>query len=123
MGFKLTPMIRRGDIWLIRDAKSMTQYEKGGHRPAVIVSNNKGNTYSPNVEIVFLTTKKKKPLPTHAKVYCNRDATALCETIQTIPKTSLIGFIRHCSQDEIDDLNSALIASLGIYEEDDHVEY
>ena len=41
---------------------------KEGGRPAVIVSNDVCNEHSRVVEVVFLTTKEKPPLPTHVKI-------------------------------------------------------
>ena len=39
-----------------------------GGRPAVIISNDIGNNAGPVLEIVYLTTQEKKPLPTHVKI-------------------------------------------------------
>ena len=59
---------RRGDIYYIRGAYG-TGSEQRGERPAIIVSNDTGNTYAPVVEVVYLTTKRKTIIPTH--VYIN----------------------------------------------------
>lgn len=104
----------RGDIWFVTGAKSVVGSEPAGSRPAVIVSNNKGNKFSPNVEVVFLTTKDKKPLPTHVPVLCKVPSTAMCENVQTVSKERLEDFIRSCSDTEMKAIDTALLCSFGI---------
>ena len=58
---------RRGDIFFITKG-AYTGSEQNGGRPGVIVSNDVGNKHSPNVEVVFLTSQEKNPLPTHGAV-------------------------------------------------------
>lgn len=103
--------VRRGDIWFI-DCKDSTGSEQHGVRPAVIVSNDVGNLHSPIVEVVWLTTAKKKELPTHVSI--NGYGTALCEQIHTVDKSRLLGFKRELSKKDILRINNALLISLGI---------
>ena len=104
----------RGDIWFVTGAKSVVGSEPAGSRPAVIVSNNKGNKYSPNVEVVFLTSKDKKPLPTHVPIIAKVPSTAMCENVQTVSKERLEDFIRSCTDKEMKAIDTALLCSLGI---------
>ena len=53
----------RGDIFYITPFYTVTGSEQRAGRPGVIVSNDANNKYSPNVEIVFLTSQEKKPIP------------------------------------------------------------
>lgn len=80
----------------------------------MIVSNDANNKYSPNVEIVFLTSQEKKPLPTHVPVMCRVPSTALCENIQTVSKDRLSTFIKSCTTKELKNIDNALRVSLGI---------
>lgn len=111
----------RGDIWFVRGGKAVVGSEPYGNRPAVIVSNNKGNKTSPNVEVVFLTTKDKKFLPTHAKVLCKTPSIALCENVQTVSKDRLIDYIRTCSKKEMKQIDKALLCSFGLENEEDYL--
>lgn len=104
----------RGDIWFVKGAKTVTGSEPAGDRPAVIVSNDKGNEFSPNVEVVFLTSRTKKPLPTHVPVLCKVPSTAMCENVQTVSKERLEDFIRSCSDKEMKAINAALLCSFGL---------
>lgn len=104
----------RGDIFFISSAP-VAGSEQGGHRPGVIVSNDLANRYSPNVEVVFLTSQEKKPMPTHVPVLCKVPSTALCENIQTVSKERLDGFVRSCTTEEMKKIDTALLCSLGIH--------
>lgn len=61
-------MIRRGDIYYIDSPPISTGCEQMFSRPAVVVSNEANNKFSPNVEVVYLTSQVKKPLPTHTAI-------------------------------------------------------
>ena len=74
--------VRRGDVVYVCDKPHC----KNPH-PAVIVSNNLNNTFSPTITVVYLTTKPKKPLPTHVTVLCKVPSIAMCERIYTLSKS------------------------------------
>ena len=105
--------VYRGDIFYIQMGSSVGSEQSAG-RPGVIVSNDMGNKHSPNVEVVFLTSKDKKPLPTHVDVFCKVPSTALCENIHTVSKERLGDFIKSCSTSEMKRIDEALLVSLGI---------
>lgn len=105
---------RRGDIYYIEAGGVCVGSEQKPGRPGVIVSNDLGNKYSSNVEVVFLTSQSKKELPTHVSVICKVPSTALCENIQTVSKERLGTFIRACSDNEMREIDNALLCSLGI---------
>lgn len=100
----------RGDIFFV----ATTGRTDKAWRPAVIVSNNKGNKYADQVEVVYLTTAEKKPMPTHVPVMCLEPSTALCEAVYTVGKTRLGEYIRCCSQQEMEGIDKALMISLGL---------
>lgn len=58
-------MIKRGDIYYIRDTRQSVGSEQRADRPAVIVSNNTNNKHSGVYEVVYMTTQPKTDLPTH----------------------------------------------------------
>lgn len=105
--------IYRGDIYYISSGSYVGSEQKSG-RPGIIVSNDTSNKHSPNVEVVFLTSQEKKPLPTHVGVICKVPSTALCENIQTVSKERLGDFIKTCTDSEMERINEALMLSLGI---------
>jgi mRNA interferase MazF len=114
-------VVSRGDIYYVcsgnRDA---TGSEQKTDRPAVIVSNNKGNEFSQIVEVVYLTgEEKKRYLPTHVQIMCKIPSTALCEQIASVSKSRLTEYVRTCSAAEMEKIDRALMVSLGIGKEPD----
>lgn len=109
--------IRRGDIWYI---SSTDDEETGGSlqesdRPAIIVSNNACNTHSSVVEIVYLTTRPKKRLPTHVIIdSARRRSTALCEQIDSVTIDKLLNKHGNCTAYEMSCIDKALAISLGL---------
>lgn len=73
--------------------------EQRGWRPGVVIQNNIGNRFSPNIIAVPLTTSMKKiSMPTHVVVEkddsgLSRDSVVLCENPQHISKDKLGSFI------------------------------
>jgi mRNA interferase MazF len=105
----------RGDIFYVRKHPLGTcGSEQDAGRPAVIVSNNKGNKFANQVEVVYLTTSEKKPLPTHVPVMGEMPSVALCESVFTVDKTRLAAYIRCCSEKEMAGIDKALMISLGL---------
>lgn len=108
--------VKRGDIFYIEN-KYATEYPSGiqnEHRPAIIVSNDTGNKFSNVVEVVFLTSQDKKPLPTHCTVLCRVPSIALCEQINTIHKDRIGDFVRTCTDKEMQAVDECIKASLGL---------
>lgn len=76
--------IMRAGIYYINNVKTYGR-EQHSNRPAVVISNNRNNRNSGTVTIVYLTGKRKKPMPTHCAVFSSgRRSTALCEQIDTV---------------------------------------
>lgn len=105
--------IFRGDIFYIMPGEADCFDLKAG-RPGIIVSNNMGNQHSDRVEVVYLTTKDKKPMPTHVDIICRQKSTALCEQITTVSKDRIGEFIKTCTTAEMKRIDEALMVSLGI---------
>lgn len=110
-----TPDIKRGDIFYIANSKYYaTDPENEAGRPAIVVSNDILNKSSSVVEVVYLTTRDKKPMPTHVGIICKIPSTALCETIYTVTKDRIGDFIKSCSAEEMAAIDKAMAVSLGL---------
>lgn len=108
-------MIHRGDIYYIQDRSYTRGSEQGGDRPGVIVSNDANNKHSPVVEVVFLTCKNKKQLPTHVPIKSAKyPSTALCENVYSVSVQTLGNYVGHCTDKEMQQINNALQVSLGL---------
>lgn len=106
--------VHRGEIYHIHEIEAVG-HEQHGDRPAIIVSNDVGNEHSPVVEVVYLTTQEKKPLPTHVQIYSSpRPSTALCEQIDSVDKIRLGGLIGRITEEEMHEIDKALAVSLEI---------
>lgn len=107
--------MKRGEIYYIKHRTTMGS-EIAGDRPAVIVSNNVLNETSTVLEVVFLTTKPKKHLPTHATIYATGvKSTALCEQVYSVSDALVGDYCATCNEAEMAELDDALRASLGLY--------
>lgn len=109
--------IHRGDVFWIADTQAAVGSEYTKTRPAVIVSNEANNRYSANLEIVWLTTANKKPLPTHVTLYsAPRVSVALCECVTTISKERLREYYCTLASEEMAHIDRAIRISLGLPE-------
>lgn len=111
-----TKEVKRGDIFYITYSKNFNDsysYDTAG-RPAVIVSDDHLNRGSEYVEVVYLTTKIKRDMPTHADVFCKSPSTALCETIHTVYKDRIGTYVRTVSDEEMKNIERGLRHSLGM---------
>ena len=106
---------KRGDIVYVNIGET-TGSEQSGKRPAVIVSNNKANTHSPVLIVVYLTTKKKNPLPTHARVMCIKPSIALCEEPTSVDISRIGEPFKTCTKKEMEEIDLALGIALGLKE-------
>lgn len=109
--------IKRGDIYWIEQNKyrpAVGSVQKPG-RPGIVVSNDSNNTYSLTLEIVYLTGKPKKPIPTHCTINSTtKPSTALCEQIQTISREQIREYIGTCSKEEMAEIDRCITISLGL---------
>ena len=106
--------VYRGEIYYIHETE-VSGNEQAGGRPGIIISNDVGNEHSPVVIVVYLTTKEKKPLPTHVKINtAEKPSTALCEQIETIYKGRIGKYIGQITDTEQKNLDKALAVSIGI---------
>lgn len=106
--------VYRGEIYYIHETE-VSGNEQAGGRPGIIISNDVGNEHSPVVIVVYLTTREKKPLPTHVKINtAEKPSTALCEQIETVYKGRIGKYIGQITDTEQKNLDKALAVSVGI---------
>lgn len=105
--------VKRGDIWYVDLGDSLGNSVQAGKRPCIVVSNNTCNRHSGVINIVPVTTRTKKALPTH--VLLDRQdglyqtSTALAEQIISIGKEQLIHQMGRCCYDTIKKVDFALM--------------
>lgn len=106
--------MKRGEIWWIKAGDS-TGSEQRNNRPGIIVSNDVCNTFSPTIQMVPLTTARKKPLPTHVIITSgSRPSTAMCEQIITVDKDRLMSYMGHVYDHEMAAIEEAMKIQLGM---------
>ncbi len=108
-------MIKRGDIYYIRDTRQSVGSEQRADRPAVIVSNNTNNKHSGVYEVVYMTTQPKTDLPTHFIIASAlKPSTVLCEQISSVYEERIGEWIGTLTPDEMKTLDQCLAVSIGI---------
>jgi mRNA interferase MazF len=113
--------MKRGEIYYIQ-RRDTIGCETAKARPAVIVSNDTLNATSEVVEVVYLTTAPKKEMPTHATIHATGvTSTAICEHIDHISKILVGNWLGTCTEEEMRDIEKALMCSLGIEAPPEHM--
>lgn len=109
--------IKRGDIYYIDRSPyyQTTGSEQQPGRPAIVVSNDANNEHSETVEVVYLTTRPKKDLPTHIDIRSSaKPSVALCEQVTTVSAERIGSYVGSCTEQELVMLEAALAISLDI---------
>ena len=109
-------MYKRGEIYYINNGSGgQVGSEMRKDRPAIIVSNDANNKYSSVVEVVYLTSKPKKELPTHVTIRSTgRMSVALCEEPTAISTERINNYICMATDKEMESVDIALMIALGI---------
>ena len=109
---------RRGDVLFV-SFEPHRRSEQAGHRPALVVSNDKTNERSSLVTVVALTHTVPKiayphsvPLP--ATVLDGEGGTILCNQILTISQERLGRHLERLPQDLMEAVDQALLHHLGL---------
>lgn len=108
--------IHRGEIFYMTFKEQVGSEQQGG-RPVVVVSNETCNRVSPIVTIVPLTSKDKKPLPTHVELNDESlpvHGTILCEQIQSVSRYRLSSYIGEVDRSTMHEIENALCTQLNI---------
>ena len=110
--------LKRGDIYIVNlpDARGSIQNKQ---RPAVIISNNLANHYSPVLHICPLTSvTSKSKLPTHITVNksCGliRDSIALCEQTMLVAKSVCLDKIGICDEETLKRIDQGIAIQFGL---------
>lgn len=112
--------VRWGDVCFVNVPDDIAGSEQSGIRPALIVQNDKGNTHSPTTIVALITSKKKKPMPTHITVFpqesgLNKISTVMMEQVRTIDKTRIISKVGHLDTEWLTEkIRKSLLVSFGI---------
>lgn len=112
--------IKRGDIIFVRNPfQTPHGHLNAGNRPAVVVQNNTGNSFSSNLIVAYMTSKiKKLNMPTHVVLqwYEGLSMTSMVQTEQlaTISSDDVINVIDHLRTEDMARVNQALAASLAL---------
>ncbi len=113
----------RGSIYNVDLGFNNQDSEQNGVRPCLIISNNKGNEKGSIITIAPLTTKEKRPMPTHVKLTTKdgmrQDSLICLEQIRTVTKRRLFYNrvpikILDLSEEKIFEVNTAIEKQLGL---------
>ena len=92
--------------------------EQKGCRPVIILQNDIGNKFSPTTIIAPITTKKDIELPTHILIKqfdkIRPNSIIMIEQIRVIDKKRLKGFIDILDEDQLKEVNAAVLKLLDI---------
>lgn len=111
--------VKRGDIYYA-DLSPVIGSEQGGVRPVLIIQNDVGNMHSPTTIVAAITgSNDKAELPTHVGLRgkefgLTKNSVVLVEQIRTIDKTRLKEKICTLDQRKMDDVDHALLISMGL---------
>jgi len=116
----------RGEIWLV-DMGEQKGSLQGGKRPAIIVSNNSANLYSPVIHVMPATSQLKKHIPTHVGVPTSSGLTrfsiAMGEQIKLIEKKDLLEKVGFCDEITTRKINQSIAIQFGLVEKKNNVAY
>ena len=113
--------IKRGSIVMV-DLPLGNSSVQGGTRPAVVISNNKGNKFSPVLIVVPLTSRlDKKYMPTHHTIEpsmingLSKTSIALAEQIITVGKDMVRNIVGTLEEIDINFINRKVMTSLALF--------
>ena len=112
-------MIKRGELYFA-DLSPVVGSEQGGIRPVLVIQNDIGNKFSPTIIAAAITSKiNKAKLPTHIELPASEyglemDSVILLEQIRTLDKTRLKQKIGELSEYKMNQVNRAVMLSLGV---------
>ena len=110
-------IVRRGDIFYA-DLSPVVGSEQSGIRPILVIQNDIGNKYSPTVIVAAITSQiNKAKIPTHIELASSygltKDSVLLLEQIRTLDKRRLKEKIGSLDDKCMQNVNNALLISLG----------
>lgn len=112
--------IRQGDVWFVEAAPvpggGSIGNEMWSGRPGVVVSNDTINKRSGVVQIVYLTSSKRRHINvTHVPVYTNnQQSIAVCNQVTNIDTSRLTNYIGHITGNELQEIQNGIAFTLGL---------
>ena len=112
--------IKRGSIVMV-DLPLGNGSVQGGTRPAVVISNDKGNKFSPVLIVVPLTSRVKKFMPTHHTIEpsmlngLSKTSIALAEQIITVGKDMVRNIVGTLDEIDVNFINRKVMTSLALF--------
>ena len=109
----------KGQVVMVELTSTEANVQRG-LRPVIVIQNNIGNKFSPTLIVAPLTSRIKRDMVTHAKLYPTIEnglsvaSTALLEQIQTISKDSVKRVLGVLNDVEMKLINKAIVASLAL---------
>jgi len=116
---RVTMIVKRGEIYSA-DLDPVVGSEQGGVRPVLVIQNDIGNRFSPTVIVLAITSKLSKArLPTHVEVPAGesgltKPSLILAEQVRTLEKTRLGDRVGKLNERDMQRVEAAIYASLGI---------
>lgn len=108
--------VYKGDIFYIEKGKT------GEKLPAVVVSATEVIEETGCAQVAWLTNKEENSSSTHAKVMCMTPSVAICEKLSFAYLDRFGEYIRTCTEKEIQDIDNAMLATLGIERQNDNAD-
>lgn len=108
--------VYKGDIFYIEKGKT------GEKSPAVVVSATEVIEETGCAQVAWLTNKEENSSSTHAKVMCMIPSVAICEKLSFAYLDRFGEYIRTCTEKEIQDIDNAMLATLGIERQNDNAD-
>ena len=108
--------VHRGEIWYMSYGQT-TGSEMQKARPVVIVSNETRNEHSPVVTVLPITSKDKKPLPTHVPVPATQELVhgiIMAEQITTTSKMRLMNYVGEVDEKTLREIDKAICVQCAI---------
>ena len=119
MARKVDTRFRRGDVLLIDLGQEGKGSEQKGKRPCVVISNNRGNGFSPVLTVLSVTSPQKAVIPTHVEIEKSKEngltydkSLVLAEQVRTVSKERIIRKLGSLSEEDMNKVNDAIMVSL-----------
>ena len=112
--------IRQGDVWFVDAAPvpggGTVGNEIWSGRPGIVVSNDVINERSGVVQIVYLTSNKRRYYNvTHVLIHANnQEAIAVCNQVTNVDTSRLTNHLGRITQDELQEIQNGISFALGL---------
>jgi len=109
---------KRGEIWIV-SLEPVKGSEIGKTRPALVISNNRNNTFSETVTILPITSNTLKVYPfevflSKKEINLKNDSKVKCNQIRTIDKKRLLDVLCAVSPEILEEVEKALLIHLNM---------